>query len=90
MLKTLLTSASLSLALLFVPLGSVGPLTTSGTAGLSPAHAEYGFDVGGIQLGGDDDDGPTIGFGIGGGDGEDDDDDGDDEAGDDDDGGDED
>jgi hypothetical protein len=76
MLKTLLASTSLALALLFVPLGSSGPLSTTGAAGLSPAHAEFGVEFG--LGGGDDDDGPSIGFGIGGGD-DDDDDEGDDD-----------
>ena len=62
MIKTLLASASLSLAFLLMPMGSFGPVTTSGTAGLSQALA---IDIG-IELGGDDDDGPTIGIGIGG------------------------
>jgi hypothetical protein len=85
MLKTLLTSASLSLALLFLPVGSFGPVTTIGAAGLSPAGA---IDIG-IELGGDEDDGPTIGVGVGGGDDEDEggDDDGDSADGDDDDDG---
>jgi hypothetical protein len=61
MLKTLLASASLSFAFLLLPLGSVSPISTSGSAGLSTAHA---IDIG-IELGGDDD-GPTIG--ISGGD----------------------
>ncbi len=77
MLKTMLASASLSLALLFLPLGSIGPITTLGSAGLSPAHAiDIGVEVGG----GDDDDEGGIGITLGGGDdedGADDDDDGD-------------
>jgi hypothetical protein len=73
MLKTLLLSSSLALALLLMPLGSMGPLATTGAAGLSPAHAEFGVEFG---LGaGDDDEGPTVGFGIGGGDDDDEDDD---------------
>jgi len=47
--KTLLASASLSLALLFSPLGSLGPITILGSAGRSPAHA--------IEIGGDEDEG---------------------------------
>jgi hypothetical protein len=75
MSKTLLASTSLALALLFVPFGSSGPISTTGAAGLSPAHAEFGVEFG--LGGGDDDDGPSIGFSIGGGD--DDDDEGDDD-----------
>ena len=74
MLKTLLSSSGLALALLLMPLGSMGPLATTGAAGLSPAHAEFGVELG---LGAGDDDGPAIGFGIG----HDDDDDDDDEGG---------
>jgi hypothetical protein len=71
MLKTLLASTSLSLVLLCIPMGSVGPFSTSGAAGLAPAHAEFGISLG---LGGGDDDegGPTLGFGLSGGDDEDD------------------
>jgi hypothetical protein len=80
MMKTLLASASLALAFLLMPSGAFGPVTTFGTAGLSPAHAiDIGVEVGG---GDDDEDGPTIGIGIGGGDDEDD---GDSAGGDDDD-----
>jgi hypothetical protein len=80
MMKTLLASASLSLVFLLMPSGAFGPVTTFGTAGLSPAHA---IDIG-VEVGGDDDDdGPTIGIGVGGGD--EDDDDGDSAGGDDDD-----
>jgi hypothetical protein len=75
MFKTLLASTSLALALLFVPFGSSGPVSTTGAAGLSPAHAEFGVEFG--LGGGDDNDGPSIGFGIGGGDDGDDDDEGD-------------
>lgn len=69
MLKTMLASTSLSLGLLFLPVGSIGPMTTSGAAGLSPAHAidvdfGYGdhqgsgidFDFGDEDDGGDDED----------------------------------
>ncbi|MGE3831414.1 MAG: hypothetical protein AB7F76_10520 [Parvibaculaceae bacterium] len=74
MIKTLLASSALSLALLAMPMTSVGPLSTTGAAGLAPAHAEFGIDLGGIEIGGgDDDDGPTISLGGG------DDDEGDDE-----------
>jgi hypothetical protein len=87
MFKTLLASSSLSLALLVLPMSSVGPLSTSGAAGLAPAHAEFGIDLGGIEIGGGDDDGPTITLGggddddegYGGGDDDDDDDEGDDD-----------
>jgi hypothetical protein len=80
MMKTLLASASLSLVFLLTPSGAFGPVTTFGTAGLSPAHA---IDIG-VEVGGDDDDdGPTIGIGVDGGD--EDDDDGDSAGGDDDD-----
>jgi hypothetical protein len=75
MLKTLLASTSLALALLFVPLGSVGPLVTTGAAGLAPAHADFGIELGGVTLG-DGDEGPEIGLGIGDDDGGDDEDDG--------------
>ena len=67
MLKTLLVSTSLSLVLLCMPVGSFGPLSTSGAAGLSPAHAEFGISLG-LGGGDDEDGGPTIGFGVGGGD----------------------
>lgn len=76
MRRTLLASTSLALALLFVPIGTPGPFSPTGAAGISPAKAEFGIELG---LGaGDDDDGPSIGFGIGGG-GDDDDDEGDDD-----------
>ena len=76
MLKTLLASSALSLVLLAMPMTSVGPLSTTGAAGLSPALADFGIDLGGIEIGGgDDDDGPTISIG---GDDEDDDDEDDD------------
>jgi hypothetical protein len=39
MLKTLLVTSSLSLALVLLPLGSFGPVTVFGTAGLSSADA---------------------------------------------------
>jgi hypothetical protein len=84
MLKTLLSSASLALVMLFAPMTAVGPLSFSGASGLAPAHAEFGIDLGGITIGGDDeDDGPTITFGGGdddddGGYGDDDDDEDDD------------
>ena len=78
MLKTLLASASLSLALLFLPLGSFGPITTLGGAGLAPAHAiDIGVEIGG---GDDDEDGGGVSIELGGDDedgADDDDDDGD-------------
>jgi hypothetical protein len=80
MLKTLLASASLSLALLFLPLGSIGPITPLGSAGLSTAHA---IDIG-VEIGGDEDEG-GVGIELGGGDDDDDgagaDDDDDDDGG---------
>ena len=76
MLKTLLASASLSLALLFLPLGSFGPITTLGSAGLSPAHAiDIGVEIGG---GDDDEDGGGVSIELGGDDEDDADDDDDD------------
>jgi hypothetical protein len=72
MLKTLLVSSSLSLALLAMPIGSVGPVATTGVAGLSPAHG-FGIEVG---IGGDDDEGGIeVGFGDDEGDDEEDDED---------------
>jgi hypothetical protein len=66
MLKTLLATSALSLALLAAPISSIGPLATTGAAGLTTAHG-FGID---LELGGDEDDGPTISLG---GDDEDDD-----------------
>ncbi len=63
MIKTLLASSALSLALLAMPMTSVGPLSTTGAAGVVPAHAEIGIDLGGIEISGGDDDGPTISLG---------------------------
>lgn len=54
MLKTLLASSILSLVLLFAPLGAISPISGSGTAGLSPAHAEFGVGIGGVYIGDDD------------------------------------
>jgi hypothetical protein len=65
MLKTLLASSSLAVALLFAPMGSFGPLSTSGSAGLAPAHAEFGVELGGITIGGGDDDEGGIEIGLG-------------------------
>jgi hypothetical protein len=56
MMKSLLASTSLSFALLFLPIGAFGPITGSGGAGVSPAHAEFGVDLGGIIVETDDDD----------------------------------
>jgi hypothetical protein len=50
MLKTLLASSILSLVLLFAPLGAISPISGSGTAGLSPAHAEFGIGLGGVYI----------------------------------------
>jgi hypothetical protein len=61
MLKTLLATSALSLVLLAAPIGSVGPLATTGVAALAPAHG-FGID---LELGGGDDDGPTISLGGG-------------------------
>jgi hypothetical protein len=70
MLKTLLVSTSLSLALLALPIGSTGAF-----AGSAPGFAAHGLDFE-IELGGgdDEDDGPGIEVDFGG-----DDDEGDDE-----------
>jgi hypothetical protein len=86
MIKTLLASAGLSCAFILLPLGTAGPISIIGTAGLSSAKAiEIGVDVGGddeegggITIGGgdDDDEGEGGGISIGiGGDGDDADDD---------------
>jgi hypothetical protein len=68
MTKTLLATTSLSVALLFVPI-----IPAFGPAGISSAQA---IEIG-LGIGGDDEEGPTLGFGYG--DDDDDDDGGDDE-----------
>jgi hypothetical protein len=52
MLKTLLATASLSLAMLLMPI-SYGPIQAVGSAGLSPALADVDVE---IEIGDDDDD----------------------------------
>jgi hypothetical protein len=60
MLKALIATAALSLAMLVLPLGTYGPITTHGLAGYSPAFAaakkkKSDIDID-IQIGDDDDD----------------------------------
>jgi len=68
MIKALLATTSLSLALLFAPI-----IPVFGPAGISSAQA---IEIG-LGVGGDDEEGPTLGFGNG--DDDEDDDGGDDE-----------
>jgi hypothetical protein len=57
MLKTLLASSSLSLALLLMPITTFGPIDASGISGasLAMAHPKAGVDVD-VGFGDDDDD----------------------------------
>jgi hypothetical protein len=64
MLKTLLAASSLSLALMVLPVSSIGPFSTSGAAGLTSAHA-VDVDVdGGIVLGSYENNGSWVGVGL--------------------------